>query len=313
MNPIIPNLFRTGERLDHRRVAENAYQTKSDIEDSLARRWTTCTVVFPLDSVSSSTAENLRRLALWVPSGFNLELEVVRIRVWAVGTANKKVTVTTSFDGPTIEVTMAGTTMADQKGDAAPCSSIVNSTTLKYITAEVESGGTISRGAIEVTLRADRGRQGASPDHSGYDPTVLAPRDNAKSSIADAIHSDFEAASDRHIDNDQDVRLGLYVLRSPTGTNQFRIPADGMRVAGISVLFVVAATADVDWNLKTTGGSSQARVQDGALGTGQSEDDAAAGPYQMGGTPTNVSSDLLLEFILASGTVDLTYCFVWYT
>lgn len=309
MKHIEQHIFRDGETLDHGRWNESLINSADAVNDNLDRRYTRSTVHFDLNGIDSSTAEAERRVAVWTPASSSPALEIEQVTLTAWGTNLKDLTVSSDITGVQDQtVTMAGTDPEDVV-NLTLANELLLTGSIKYITVEVESGGTLTRGYLAITFRGDRGAQGASPDHSKYEPTLLHAETTDTAATFDAAHTAIAAAATNDSTNVQDLRLMLYVMRNSTTSRSWKLPTRGQTIEGITGTVYSSASAGATFTVEDSGGGEFSVVIAASTGTRSGVDFTSS---------ETLADDLLtgsgywdVDITVDSGTVELAYLYVW--
>lgn len=320
MRNLFPFVFQNDDALDVDQWNLNALALTEQLEELMERRYVRSTVRFPLDGVADTSDAAGRTMDIRVPASSDiiLTVETVRLTVW--GTDAKTVTVSSpdidDFEGFT--VTMAGasddtqaTVDAEKVTGLSATPFIQNDTnTPKTIVVEVESGGTITQGWLELSVVCDRAIQGASPSYDGHSPDLFAATDAMSATDADAEHTAFAASMDRLV-NSTASRVEMYAIRNPASstTHIWRIPAQAQTISHISAM-----------RHRSAGATATSVVLKDEAGT--TLDTLALADYDDGAIADTVpvndlddpNDDYTLELAPGVGnTIDMAWILVWYT
>lgn len=313
-----PFRFRADEILDVEKFNLNNLHLKEELDESMGRRYIRSTMRLPLDGVDRSTNVAARRVALysWATATVNFQVEAVRVVAW--GTDAKTVTIKSDLDNFTeIVGTMLGitaTTQAELDAEKLELFSahqaIIDTAAAKYIYVEVESGGTIANGYLEIDILTDRALLGTTPDHTGFTPNLLDTADDAEANVADAIHTALATAQNNDAANVTDLRCEVFAIRNPVAgtTYTWVVPAGGMTVDTMQVGgYRSAGAGTATWTLDDEAGAPQLSVD-----WPSNEDDTS--PDTMNDDNDDSADDYHLEMVVTAGTtVPMTYCILWYT
>lgn len=301
-----PRTFRTGGIVDAEDVNDDLRALSRDIKRNADRRYTYCPVVVPLDGMTDADAANTRTIILPVPIDSNgFVVEVVGAEVSLYATAG--VTWTVTLDDGTrpvvsIPVVTAGAAVEARGSTDNP----LRFTDPKVLTVVFAGGAasTIVRGSLLLYLRIDRfANDGAT--FPVYDPTLLSAGSSTAGSLLDAELTAAAAEVANDVAAALDIRCECFLVRKQAVGSPvtWSMPSGAGRTAlNVKCRQVEAGVATC--TVAVTGGSV-------VLGPGDDTDEFVQSSRT--DDPSNTAADTTVTFTPAAATVDLAYCFVWWS
>lgn len=302
-----PRTFRTGGIVDAEDVNDDLRALSRDIKRNADRRYTYCPVVVPLDGMTDADAANTRTIILPVPAdGDGYVVEVVGAEVSLYATAG--VTWTVTLDDGTrpivsIPVVTAGAAV-EARGSTNNPLRFTDPKTLTVVFAG-SAASTIVRGSLLLYLRIDRFAN-SSDTFPVYDPTLLSAGSSTTGALLDA---ELVAAAAEVANDDAarlDFRCECFLIRKATvaaGAVTWSMPSGAGRDA-FSVRCRLVEAGVATCTVAVTGGSV-------VLGPGDDTDSFIQSSRS--DDPSNAAADTTVTFTPAAATVDLAYCFVWWS
>lgn len=322
MKDIVPYVFQASDALDVDYWNMNALELTELLREKMTRRFTHSSVRIPLNGISDSSDVGARTWMVLVPSSSDIVIEVRSVRLVVWGTDAKTVTVSATgapeFEG--FVVTMLGATDDEATIDNERVEGVSvtpftqdDANTAKAIVVEVESGGTITQGWLEVDIRVDAAAQGSSPSWDDHGPYLAAAGGITDFEECDPEHENFKTAVDQ-LEAAKHVRCEVYAIQNPvaSATYQWRVPA-GSQVISHMVSYInrTAGSSNNVWTLDDQGGTPQGVTIH--TGSGATEQEATVGDTVPVTDLDDSNDDYTLELVVGSGnTVDLAWCALWY-
>lgn len=304
MKALTPYIFGTGNIVDEEAVNGNLRRAAADVARNLSRRYTRMpAIIVPLDGVVDTDTAALRSIVFDRPTADN-PVEIIKVELFIYAATG--VTWTLSVSGATWESLSVDTAGASSEAYAVSAQPIAVPNGGVTFTLSGSAAGTITRGWMVLHCRADRGVQGASPDHSGYEPSYVNADTSSAGSVLDAELEALADAVARDGANDVDLRCACVLARNFSTSKEWRFPsgggADGLAwrgylVAGAGDEVAIGGTLD-SGNIVATG------TGDIVAGTGLVDPTAD--------DPTDTADDITVT-LSPTGTVELAYAFIWWS
>jgi hypothetical protein len=305
MKALTPYTFRTGAIVSDDLVNGNLRRSADDVNRNLEKRYTYCPpIVVPLDGITDVMTAAQRTIRFDRPTANN-PVEIVRVELYVYSAAAVVWTLsqaTTTWSS--ITLTTAGATTEAYAVSTTPIA--VPNGGVDFVLSGA-SASTLTRAWLVIHCRADRGVQGASPNHAGYSPTFVDSSSSTAGSVLDTQLTALATAVTNDATNDKDLRCACFVARSFSTSQTWNLPS-GAGMTGLAWRgYIVATIADA----VTTGGSLSAAT---LTGTNTTNIVAATGTVtSTSDDPLTTASDFTATLTGVAGTVELAYFFVWWS
>ena len=189
MKSVVPHTFRTSAIVDGETINGNLRRQASDVARNLDARYTYIPpIIVPFDGVTNALTTQLRTVLFNRPSSTN-PIEIVRVEFFVYAASGVTWTLSANQLGGALTPPWGSITLATAglTTEAYAVSTTVIPVSTFGVQFEVSgsAAGAITRGWIVLHCRADRGVQGAAPNHSSYTPTYVDAASSSAGSVLD--------------------------------------------------------------------------------------------------------------------------------
>ena len=310
MKSVVPYTFRTSAIVDGESVNGNLRRQAADVNRNLSARYTYCPpIIIPFDGVTDVLSTQLRTVLFNRPTSVN-PIEIVRVEFFVYAATGVTWTLSANELGGTLTPGWQSITLATAgvTTEAYAVSTMVIPVSTFGVQFQVagSTAGTITRGWIVLHCRADRGVQGAAPNHAGYTPTLVDAASSSAGSVLDTQLTALATAVTNDATNVTDLRCQCFLARNFTTTQSWNLPS-GAGMTGVSFNSNITSAGATGY---TTAGTISAVVQ---TGSGTSTNNLLAGTVSnTTDDPLTTASDVTITMGTVVGTVSLGYIFVWW-
>ena len=311
MKSVVPHTFRTSAIVDGETINGNLRRQASDVARNLDARYTYIPpIIVPFDGVTNALTTQLRTVLFNRPSSTN-PIEIVRVEFFVYAASGVTWTLSANQLGGALTPPWGSITLATAglTTEAYAVSTTVIPVSTFGVQFEVSgsAAGAITRGWIVLHCRADRGVQGAAPNHSSYTPTYVDAASSSAGSVLDTQLTALATAVTNDATNVLDLRCQCFLARNFTTTQMWNLPS-GAGMTGLGFNGNITSAAATSF---TTAGTISAVL---ATGTGTTANVTITGTVSNTvDAPLTTASDVTITMGTVAGTVSLGYIFVWWS